>query len=157
MGPAVGPIDTSDPPATSSAALLLGLAELSSGGYPLSYPHCTYNGGFAAAGPLALSQRRYLSLAYAVEEHRANGKELQRRLAEVAKDATDLITDVEAAKMVRGDLVGQQTGIVELILEHCENDERDYLDLARKLHDKLREIFGYTFYWRKVTIIKIAP
>jgi hypothetical protein len=112
--------------------------------------------GAPLLGELALSQRRYLALAFTVEEHNSNARAIQRRLAEAG-----IVTVTEETSAIRSavghDLIGQQTSLTGLLLEFCEKEERTYLDLACKLHDKLREIFGYRFYWQKVVIIGIDP
>jgi hypothetical protein len=104
---------------------------------------------------LALAQRRYLSLAYVVEEHRATAKEIQRRLAGVGITAPITADTGPIRDTVGQDLVRRQEDFAKLIMEHCEKDERMYLDLASRLHNKLRKIFGYRFWFRKVSIIQI--
>ncbi|HEV8552510.1 MAG TPA: hypothetical protein VGR65_03860 [Casimicrobiaceae bacterium] len=111
--------------------------------------------GAPLLGELALAQRLYLDLANVIGLHNSNAKEMQRKLSAAAAAAFRPLSDREALDAAGRDLVSQETGVVEVLLEHMENDEARYLDIARQFHDKLRDIFGYTFWFRKVSIIQI--
>ena len=106
-------------------------------------------------GKLAVTQRRYFQLAKIAKLHFDTASDIQTRISSKVEWRKLSITDDMLRHEIGSAIVAQQASLSELILEHVNRGEAEYMQMADELYEALRKRFGSRFWGRKVTLLKI--